>query len=391
MRRAAAALASAAFLAGASGAVAAPADVALEFGAAVPGTLADANGEGTGFPQVVTGGVGSGHAPERLDLRPAEGRLVITGVRGTLGPALGQNAGEDSAQNVLVTPFDAASGTRTITTRLIGSFDPDPADPDAGLVDNKRQAGIILGATQSTYLTLVTGALDNGPTPDEPMIRVVGEPGATGVEYGKVTFTREQYAAIQTLDLALVIDVAAGTADATYAIDGGAPQPVASDVPVAPGLLGPEARAGLLVTTSNKANVPMGFDWFRVSDGVADPGDGGGGPVDPPPANGGGTPGGGDSGAGGGTPAPAPGPVTAPGPVIPPAGGTTGVPQPAAKPRFCGQYPGLQKAASRRITAAKAAKRRATTRKGRAAAARRVATLTAAKRAQTQRFRRVCR
>ena len=84
----------------------------LEFDVPRPGTIADKDGEGTGFTWVQPNTAGAEYQPALIDLRPSEGILYLT----TTGTAAagGPYEGDNTLVNALQTQFNAATGSFTI-------------------------------------------------------------------------------------------------------------------------------------------------------------------------------------------------------------------------------------------------------------------------------------
>ncbi len=82
----------------------------LDFASAIPDTLADKDGEGTGFTYVQPKGNGDQYDPSRINLDLTSGNLVLTATQGS-------NTSANTLKNALQVGIDATQ-TFTVTTRL---------------------------------------------------------------------------------------------------------------------------------------------------------------------------------------------------------------------------------------------------------------------------------
>ncbi len=226
--------------------------VTLDFGTAVTGTVADKDGQGTGFADVTPNAAGTQYEPTAIDLDPAAGRLTLTALTGS-------NTTNNSLRNQLTVPFDGTA-TETISARLVG--------PLTNLTASPQQGGIVFGPSQDDYIKLVA---TRGTTANQ--IQFYREVGSSRAQVGAVSFDAAAWAAITTLDLYLVLDGPGGTVRAEYAVNGGARQaiPQTYTVPAASraAFFNPASQAGILAFTSSAATVPVTFDRFAVGECVA--------------------------------------------------------------------------------------------------------------------------
>ena len=81
-----------------------------------PGTIADANGNGTGFDMVMPNTAGNQYDPSLINLDSTNGVLDITSTSGTM------TAKSNNQINALGETFDASRKKFTITSRLVGPF-----------------------------------------------------------------------------------------------------------------------------------------------------------------------------------------------------------------------------------------------------------------------------
>src|SRR5262249_47434932 len=91
------------------------ASLALNFNVAVPGTVADRNGNGTGFADVRANGNGDKYLPANLPLDTTNGGNL--GITSTMGSSSGSNA---TQQNALQSPLDATRQAFRIRARIAG-------------------------------------------------------------------------------------------------------------------------------------------------------------------------------------------------------------------------------------------------------------------------------
>lgn len=219
-------------VAGAGTAAAAP-DVRLDFGAPVPGTIADGAGQGTGFTTVLSPAAGTtGIVPGNLLLSSVGGDGVLS-VTTTSGDAA--NPVISNQDNALAVPIDPGVDY-AVEARLLGPM---------GLVQNGQSAGIFIGTDQTNYVKLVARQASGN---DGLQLRVEQDNSAAG----------EQNRGVQSLDLGtdnllvlrLEVDVSANEVRALFAVNGGALVPVqAQGLPlVAPIVSGPGAVAGIIST-----------------------------------------------------------------------------------------------------------------------------------------------
>ena len=239
--------------------------IALEFDAARPGTVLDKDAEGTGFTSVQPNLAGDQYDPARIDLQPT-GQLQLTGTAGT-------NTAANTLKNALRVSF---VGTQpfTVSSRLVG--------PLTTLVAATQQGGIYVGPGQDDYVKVV--ASHNGTTNLIQFFREINgsATASTRAEVGYLEFTPTAWAAINTLDLYLVVTPSTGTVRAEYAINGGARTPLPTTAPTTAHPAGstdtyiipsaslasffnPESKAGILAFTVAGADANVRFERFEVT------------------------------------------------------------------------------------------------------------------------------
>ena len=196
-----------------------PIPFALEFDGTRAGTLADKDGEGTGFTWAQPGvSTLTEYQPALLDLRTAEGLLYVT----TTGNSKngGPFEGDNSLVNGLQVQFNAATGSFTINVRLKG--------PLTNIDTASEQAGILFGPDQDNYVKLVALG-QNATTPGGPtqFLQFLDEQQTTATTWthaltGSASMTNiGPFTGIDTLDLSIAGDAATGTLTAYYRVNGG--------------------------------------------------------------------------------------------------------------------------------------------------------------------------
>jgi hypothetical protein len=228
----------------------------LGFAAAVPDTVDDKDGQGTGLTWIDPPTTGSGYRPAGIDLDAAAGALRLTT---TAGSSVGT---PNELDNALGVGLRWGSTPRAITTTLV--------DPPAG-TGQAQQAGLWFGRGQDDYVKLATlstfegtrlqfakeenGVLPDGADVQSPIVNLDGK----------------------TAELKLVADPVARRVSASYRIDGGGSQPLGSvTVPASffaqdPALVDPRTQtssyAGLAAThRSGPSAVTYTFGEFRIGE-----------------------------------------------------------------------------------------------------------------------------
>ena len=219
-------------------------DVRLDFDADAPGTLADRDGQGTGFDAYQENEDGTGYRPALIDL--ADGLLAVTTSGG--GPQGSNFADDNSHTNLLERRFDATGAGWTVTARLRGPFS------DLGEV--YKQSGVTVAGGQDDYAKLVLGYY----------------PGGVRVEFadeyatpdGKTQRLHQSFADVAGLgglghlDLRITGDAAAGTLAAAYRTPGG-------DWRAAGTLTVPAAKRALFFGTQQRAGIIQSSRWASGS------------------------------------------------------------------------------------------------------------------------------
>ncbi|MGE3141212.1 MAG: PQQ-dependent sugar dehydrogenase, partial [Thermoleophilia bacterium] len=233
-------IAGAALAVSASPALAAPPDIGLSFDAAAPGTVADKDGQGTGFTGVQANTAGSQLVASAIDL--AGGDLTLTTTPG--------DATQNTQQNALQVTFDGSS-SYAVTATLDGPLN---------FAQNNQSAGIFIGNDQNNYVKLVARKAAAGPGLQlgrevNGTFKQITAPGSATVLTGG------------TVALRLTVDTAAGTITGEFSIDGGpfvsAGSVAGADLPA--GWNSPQAKAGIMTTHfTSGAPVDAAFEDFSV-------------------------------------------------------------------------------------------------------------------------------
>jgi hypothetical protein len=209
----------------------APASATLTFDAAKASTIADRDGEGTGFTSVQPNAAGDELQPAALDL--TGGTLRVTS-----GP--GTNEGETDTQvNALAVAIDASRSNTTVRARLV--------DPLADLTLAGPRKGIWFGPGSNDHLSVVVERRDTGT-----FLTVRGEQDGVSAVLGEQALTGP----VSSLDLVITTDLVTGSVQASAAVDGGAEAPIGTSfVPTdVMSWFSPQGRAG--VVTSHGAAAP---------------------------------------------------------------------------------------------------------------------------------------
>ncbi len=232
--------------------------VRLDFNAAVPGTIADATGQGTGFTSVEPNTAGNQYNPALINLDTANGVLKLTSTSGS------NSAKINTQTNQLRVNFNASERPFTLSTRLVGPF--------TNITLGRQQEALYYGWNQDNFIRLEienTGGvpnvlmyLENQKTPTKFVNKVLAGPFAVP---GLTTAS--------TFDLFLTVDPAAGTFTPQYRMNSNLPTDIVSmGGPYAPTVpatimswVSPSMYGGVSVSNRGTSVPIMGtFDWFEV-------------------------------------------------------------------------------------------------------------------------------
>lgn len=112
----------------------------LQFGAAVDGTVADRDGEGTGFTSVQANDTGTEYDPSLVDLDPATSALRLTTTAGS------NSGGTDSQRNALQRTFDASCCRWSVGTKLV--------DPASQMTTQLQHQAVFFGPDNGNFVKL---------------------------------------------------------------------------------------------------------------------------------------------------------------------------------------------------------------------------------------------
>ena len=232
--------------------------------------IEDGNGLNTGFPIVQGNTAGDEYQPALIDLDTANGYLNLTS-RGTA--ANGGNFGADNTlANGLQLPFDAASGTFRIHTR-ISNVNAPLSQFDTPF----EQAGLLFGPTQDNFAKLVLANDGSNTVVQFVVENKVGstfnypDSGENGYKSNVTTVRGVNLATANYIDLYLSGDPATGELTAQYRVEGGQTVRFQNAITIpeaqrAAFFKSEGARAGLLVQNKNDAGpITAAFDEFGVT------------------------------------------------------------------------------------------------------------------------------
>jgi N-acetylneuraminic acid mutarotase len=218
----------------------------LDFGSAVTGTVADNDGEGTGFTSAVNGSTDA----SKIDLDAAKTRLALTSTAGTF-------SGTATSQvNALQLGFDASRMVTRLHARLLG--------PLTQLTAANQHQAIFFGPDRDNFAK-IEAEYRSG----KPHLVLYFEQNGTG-SLPATPIPLPDASTISTLDLFLTLDTANGSINGSYLVN-------SSDFeqaePFGPSMrpndvmrwFSSDARAGLLVSNQNTAATFTGiFEDFDV-------------------------------------------------------------------------------------------------------------------------------
>ncbi len=226
-------------------ALAAPPNVAFTFDAAVPGTVADKDGQGTGFTGVQPNTAGNQYVPANIDV--VGGDLVLSTTPG--------DGTQNTQQNALQVTVDG-SKDYTVETTLDGPLN---------FAGTNQSAGVFIGPDQNNYVKFTARKTATGAG-----LQLGRELGGTFKQIAAPGSTSILTAG--TVVLRLTVTAATGTVTAEYSLDGGpfvtAGTVSGADLP--PGVVGPSVNAGVLSTQfQSGAQVKPAFEAFSVRGSTA--------------------------------------------------------------------------------------------------------------------------
>ncbi|MBV9950734.1 MAG: Ig-like domain-containing protein [Acidimicrobiia bacterium] len=222
----------------------------LDFSSPVSGTVADKDGQGTGFASVQANTAGTQYKPGLIDL--TGGTLQITS---TAGKSSGNGAKANDQDNALQVHVDASRSDISVEGRIL--------NPASDLTAGYQQKAVWFGPDQNNYLKLeIEHRID---TPGIFLTAFLEVNGSTS------TIGQSQIldpASVSTLDFQIAGDLETGTLQGGYRINSSAEYTPLGTPFQPPNIFqwfSPQARAGVLVSHTGATTAITGvFDWFRV-------------------------------------------------------------------------------------------------------------------------------
>ena len=222
-----------------------------EFTGAVAGTVADKDGEGTGFGSVQANDAGTQHQPSLVDLDTTAGVLRLTSTNGS------NSGGNDTQANALQRVFDASYRRWDVNTR--------PIDPAAVMGTQLQHQAVFFGPDNGNYVKLevehrdgaarlVSYAEKNGAFAFADVNGPVVPPGAT-------------------VELHLLGDPDLRTIQPAYKLNGGVLTPFGAAYAPSDSMrwFSVQAQGGIFASSqlgqgvTSSPSFTATFDWFRVA------------------------------------------------------------------------------------------------------------------------------
>ncbi|MCW2620876.1 MAG: domain containing protein, partial [Frankiales bacterium] len=230
------------------------AGTSLDFGAAVPGSVLDADGQGTGFASVQANRLGDQYQPARLDVTGGTLRVQAYGTS-----TLGSNTGKDNTLvNGLQLPFNASLEPFTVSGRIVGPLD--------AYTSTGRAAGVQFGPGQDDYVKLQIVSQSN-----VPRLQLMRETAAASSQVALAP-TSALPTATGAVDVALVGDPRTSTVTGIYRlVNGGVPgawQTLGTTTVTgakAGRFFARQAQGGVYANAKGSTEFPAVFDSFAVA------------------------------------------------------------------------------------------------------------------------------
>jgi hypothetical protein len=222
-------------------------ETVLPFTSPMAGTIADKDGQGTGFQGVQVNKAGTQYKPSLIDLTGGTVRLTSTA---------GRNTGADNTQdNALQVAFDGSRNDSVVQTRLLG--------PMTDLSSGYQQKAVYYGPDQDNYAKI---EIEHRIDKNGVFITFLREQKGGSATLGQVKVASP--ATVSTLDLSLVTDLETGGIRARYRInsDGAWTNLGGTFFPTeVMRFFHPQARAGILVSNTQTTTPVTGvYDSFSV-------------------------------------------------------------------------------------------------------------------------------
>ncbi len=222
-----------------------------EFTGAVGGTVADEDGEGTGFTSVQANKAGNQYDASLVDLDPTAGVLRIDSTNGTA------SGGADTQKNALQRVFDASYRRWSVGTRVVESA--------AVMTTQLQHQAVFFGPDAGNFVKLEVEYRDGAP-------RLVSYAEKNGV-FAFADTTGPAIPAGSSVELYLLGDPDLRTIQPAYRIDGGALTNFG--LPYAPSdsmrWFSVQAQGGVLASSqlgqgvTSSPSFTATFDWYRVA------------------------------------------------------------------------------------------------------------------------------
>ncbi|MBE9192445.1 PQQ-dependent sugar dehydrogenase [Gloeocapsopsis crepidinum LEGE 06123] len=224
----------------------------LDFSFAIPNTVVDKDGQGTGFTSVEPNSSGDQYQPSQIDLDTTAKKLTLTATKGSSAWT------NNSLKNALQRGIDDTKPF-TISTRLQGS--------PTKFATAFQQGGVFFGSDQDNYVKLVV--INTGGA-NGLRLQFFKEENGVGSSIGEIS--NLNWSNINTLDLSLTGDPDTRTFKAAYRVNSNtAPATVVNqsatikaNTPFFIANSG-NTRAGILASTTNAPNVAVAFDQFSIA------------------------------------------------------------------------------------------------------------------------------
>ena len=222
-----------------------------EFTGPVGGTVADRDGEGTGFTSVQANKAGTEYDASLVDLDGAAGVLRIATTNGTA------SGGADTQKNALQRVFDASYRRWSVGTRAV--------DPGAVMTTQLQHQAVFFGPDNGNFVKLEVEYRDGAP-------RLVSYAEKNGV-FAFADTTGPAIPAGSSVELYLLGDPDLRTIQPAYRIDGGALTSFGAAYAPSDSMrwFSVQAQGGVLASsqlgqgvTSSPSFVAT-FDWYRVA------------------------------------------------------------------------------------------------------------------------------
>ncbi|PPS41412.1 Ig-like domain-containing protein [Chroococcidiopsis sp. TS-821] len=224
----------------------------LDFSFALPNTIPDKDGQGTGFTSVKKNSSGDQYQPSDIDLDTAAKTLTLTANKGS--SAWSSNSLKNALQHGIddTKPF-------VISTRLKGS--------PQKLTTAFQQGGIFFGSDQDNYVKLVL--INTGGT-NGLKLQFFKEENGSGSSIREINHF--QWGKINTFDLFLIGDPATRTFQAAYRVNSNTAPPIVVNKSTTINASTPfflensnNTAAGILASTTNAPKVAVTFDNFGIA------------------------------------------------------------------------------------------------------------------------------